>query len=268
MNENSAVPYAQPELNPGGAIIPLLGRYEAAHIVRYQFAARYLDLGPVVDYGCGYGFGAELLDIMTPNRVLGLDIDPRCIRYASVHYDRPNLEFQRLKKVVIPVPDATVGLITFFETIEHLTVGQLTKFFDETRRVLRPDGVMIGSTPNPAFHRIQDYAFHVREFALEELQAACEDRGFEFKAFGQGEASVAPKQAMDLVFEMIPHQFRRNYFLKILSSLFIGLKRQGLRAGDLLDSVREFNPKLSVDIIFLLTRSNSHAAELQGLEQF
>jgi SAM-dependent methyltransferase len=46
--------------------------------------------------------------------------------------------------------DGSVGAVTSFQVVEHLELTQLIALLDEAFRVLRPGGVLIAETPNPA----------------------------------------------------------------------------------------------------------------------
>jgi SAM-dependent methyltransferase len=50
----------------------------------------------------------------------------------------------------LPFPDAAFSIVTFSETLEHLPVERINFVFSEIRRVLRPGGLLILSSPNQA----------------------------------------------------------------------------------------------------------------------
>ena len=47
------------------------------------------------------------------------------------------------------LPDASLGALTGFHIIEHLTIEMLVEFLNQTVRVVKPGGVVIFETPNP-----------------------------------------------------------------------------------------------------------------------
>jgi O-antigen chain-terminating methyltransferase len=47
------------------------------------------------------------------------------------------------------LPSASVGAVTGFHIVEHLSLDLLIQLFDETWRVLKPGGMVIFETPNP-----------------------------------------------------------------------------------------------------------------------
>src|SRR5207245_777821 len=101
-------------------------------------------------------------------RVIGVDVDPGAVEHATREYAAPNLEFRAGSVTAIPVPEQQVfDLIVSFETIEHVGKEQQFEFCREVRRLLKPDGVFLVSTPDraaysdkPQYHN----DFHYQEF--------------------------------------------------------------------------------------------------------
>ena len=144
------------------------------HFSRYAFAARYVAGKRVLDVGCGSGYGAAEL-ARTAESVTGVDISAEAIAYANAHYAQPNLSFSRHSCVELPWPDAGFEIITAFEVIEHLSNWQA--LLSEARRLLRPDGLLLVSTPNKLYYADQrrdagPNPFHEHEFEFGEFQQA------------------------------------------------------------------------------------------------
>jgi SAM-dependent methyltransferase len=133
----------------------------ALHLKRYEFAAPWCHGAEVLDAGCGVGYGSAFLGEVAA-RVVGIDRDEPAIAYARARYSRPNIEFRVADVLALDFPDASFDAVCSFETIEHLDDPE--GFVAETARVLRPDGVLLLSTPradetttapaNP-FHRVE-----------------------------------------------------------------------------------------------------------------
>jgi ubiquinone/menaquinone biosynthesis C-methylase UbiE len=146
------------------------------HRARYAWAAERLS-GRVLDVACGTGHGSRVLAGRCT--VAGIDQDKGAVEQASGRV--PGGEFIVASVPPIPFGDAAFDAITSFETIEHLDddVG----FMAELRRVLRPGGHLLVSTPNRAVTSPNDAVpknrYHVREYLLPEFVALARDAGFE-----------------------------------------------------------------------------------------
>jgi len=124
--------------NKGGAIIDL-------HKKILNWAK--LPEGPskiALDIGAAYGYTAELLRQLKYEAV-GLDIS----RFACSRNINPIV---RASSQNLPIRDATLDLVTCFDTVEHLAApGQL---IGETFRTLKPAGRLIMSTPTKLGNRM------------------------------------------------------------------------------------------------------------------
>src|SRR4030095_11468436 len=115
------------------------------HLHRYAIARDYIKDKTVLDIACGEGYGAVLLS-QEAKFVSGVDGDNETILKAKGKYKAKNLEFRMGKAEDIPFKDAEFDVVTCFETLEHATEHQ--KIISEFKRVLKPDGLLILSTPD------------------------------------------------------------------------------------------------------------------------
>jgi SAM-dependent methyltransferase len=86
----------------------------------------------------------------------------------------------------LPLASASIDLVTSFETIEH--VADARALVLEIRRVLKPGGCLVLSTPNRAFGSPQRHTanpFHVREFTADELRAVLGEAFQDVALYGQ-----------------------------------------------------------------------------------
>jgi ubiquinone/menaquinone biosynthesis C-methylase UbiE len=143
--------------------------YEHWH--RYALASQLSQHRTVLDVACGEGYGAALV-AENADRVVGVDISADAVRHARSRYGhQANLEFIPASCDCLPFPDASFDLAISFETIEHIETQ--TAFIAELARVLRPDGVLLLSSPNKRLYSdAHDYhnEFHVRELYRNELE--------------------------------------------------------------------------------------------------
>jgi SAM-dependent methyltransferase len=151
---------------------------ETAGEIWYEHWHRYCAILPlargkrVLDAACGEGYGSALLADEAAE-VLGVDLSDEAVAHALARYrGKSNLHFMQASVARLPLPDASRDLIVSFETIEHLLEQEA--MLAEFRRVLKPDGLLIISSPNkPVYSDERDYhnEFHVRELTRGELAA-------------------------------------------------------------------------------------------------
>lgn len=116
------------------------------HIERYLFAKQYVKNKRVLDIACGNGYGSEVLLSGGAKEVCGVDISSLVIDEANKNYVLENLKFKQGSAERIEFPDNYFDVVVSFETIEHLNNRE--NFLREVKRVLRPSGIFIVSTPN------------------------------------------------------------------------------------------------------------------------
>src|SRR5439155_16636321 len=81
--------------------------------------------------------------------VVGVDADPEAVEFARARYPLGNVTFLQGNAEEIPVPgEHTFDVVTSFETLEHLSADGQGRFLAEERRLLRPGGLFLVSTPN------------------------------------------------------------------------------------------------------------------------
>ena len=144
--------------------------YEHWH--RYHFAAPLVAGRDTLDIACGAGYGSALL-ARHAAKVVGADLSQEAIDHARTTYASvANLAFTRADCSSLPFPDASFDAVVSFETIEHVSAQE--KFLTEVRRVLRPEGLFVLSSPNKFEYtdrRGFSNEFHLRELYREELAA-------------------------------------------------------------------------------------------------
>ena len=161
------------------------GQVEIEHLHRY-FLARALCRGrDVLDVASGEGYGAALL-AQTALSVIGVEVSAEAVAHAAEAYRQPNLRFLEGDARRLPLDDASVDTVVSFETIEHLY--EHDQFLAEVRRVLRPGGRFIISSPERDIYSPSGSSanpYHVRELTRAEFSALLRDSFAHVRLLGQ-----------------------------------------------------------------------------------
>ncbi|MER6047444.1 methyltransferase domain-containing protein [Streptomyces sp. NPDC001793] len=101
----------------------------------------------ILDIGCGDGTAATTAaNTLTGHRVIGVDWSQDALRRARTHIR--HVVRGELTDGGLPFTTGAADAVLFSEVIEHLVDPDAA--LDELRRVLRPDGHLLLSTPNLA----------------------------------------------------------------------------------------------------------------------
>lgn len=156
------------------------------HLHRYALACDYVAGKAVLDIASGEGYGSALL-AKVAERVVGVDVSEEAVTHAKVRYGvHKNLEFHVGSCTDIPAATGTFDVVVSFETIEH--IDDYEKMLDEIKRVLKPDGILIISSPNKkTFTDDPQYKseYHVHELYLSEFEGLLRSRFKNISLIGQ-----------------------------------------------------------------------------------
>jgi ubiquinone/menaquinone biosynthesis C-methylase UbiE len=153
------------------------------HRSRYRFAVQFVAGQRVLDVACGSGFGLEMLASVGA-RAFGVDYAGETL--VEVRQRLPDSSLVRADATRLPLRSASIDQVVSFETIEH--VPDARALVHEVRRVLRPGGHLVLSTPNRAFGPLERHTanrFHLREFTADELRELLRERFSHVRLFGQ-----------------------------------------------------------------------------------
>jgi 2-polyprenyl-3-methyl-5-hydroxy-6-metoxy-1,4-benzoquinol methylase len=158
--------------------------------LRRRFALAHVPAGAtVLDLGCGAGeFSAAL--VQAGARVVGVDVAREALRRAGEHAPGADLRLWRDGEP-LPLEDASVDVVWAGEVIEH--VVDVAPWLSEVRRVLRPRGTLLLTTPHHGplillglalsprrfAEHFEPRSDHVRFFSPRTLRALLHELGFD-----------------------------------------------------------------------------------------
>lgn len=130
----------------------------------YVEAAKLVS-GNVLEIGCGWGRGLELLT-GAADHYTGIDKNTALIQSLQNQYPQSTF-IQANIPPLKDLPDNTFDFIVTFQVIEHIQNDDL--FVKEAHRVLKPGGTMLLTTVNRVFSLTRN-PWHVREYTADELK--------------------------------------------------------------------------------------------------
>lgn len=143
---------------------------EYEHMPRYNYALSLAADKTVLDFGCGTGYGSAIL-AKEARAVVGVDIDETALEWASNTHRKARLEFQINCDFGASLPRNYFDLVTCFEMIEHVVSDHQQLIIDSFVKTLKPDGVLLISTPNPDTTALYgENPYHLCELTRDEFE--------------------------------------------------------------------------------------------------
>lgn len=107
----------------------------------------------VIDIGSCHGHGVKsIVEILNPELTLSTDRWHKFLKAQKEVFDRTfkehSIRFITLKAPDIPLASNSVDTIFFIHVIEHIPMKDLIPLFEDFKRIIKPGGHIIISTPN------------------------------------------------------------------------------------------------------------------------
>ncbi|EWY42539.1 WbbD domain-containing protein [Skermanella stibiiresistens SB22] len=164
---------------------------------------------PVLDIGCGRG---EWLRLLEEHQIqaIGVDLNEAMVSFCkSLDLNirqTDGLEYLREMK------SSSLSAITAFHVIEHLPFRSFIALVDEALRVLKPGGMLLFETPNPANILVATNSFYSDPTHLKPMPSAMVESMLEARGFVRTEVkNLHPHPNVNRYYEQpILNEF--NYF--------------------------------------------------------
>jgi len=99
------------------------------------------DEGCILDFGCGYGRVLGELYKEGYDKLIGLDFSPAMIAAARAQY--PEIAFEQIESLTIPLPDASVDGVLLFSVLTCIPTDEgQRQLLQEVNRVLSRGGLL------------------------------------------------------------------------------------------------------------------------------
>jgi SAM-dependent methyltransferase len=155
----------------------------ALHLYAYTAATELVDAGSrVLDIGFGEGYGSRILAAAGCD-YRGLETDPEMVAHATSRYGGV---FELYDGTHLSGPDDAFDLVVAFQMLAYLDDPQ--PLLREVKRVLRPDGLLLATTPNRVY-RLEEgerpwNRYHVREYTASEFARVLEETFGDVTVYG------------------------------------------------------------------------------------
>lgn len=117
------------------------------YLSRVETAHSATDRGLVIDIGCGRG---EWLEVLSESGIAARGIDLNRIAIDESRKRGLQVELAEGVATLSALASESCSAVTAFHIIEHLPFESVVELLDQSLRVLRPGGVLVVETPNPA----------------------------------------------------------------------------------------------------------------------
>lgn len=193
------------------------------HEARYRFASNFVKEKIVIDCACGAGIGSEIFLKADAGQVHAFDNSESVIKNLKAKNKDKNLFFSVADAAKLPLPNEFSDIYISLETIEHLEKDNL--FLEEVKRLLKPGGLFICSTPNRKVTNpgkmIKDKPcnkFHVREYSPDEFTELLQKFFAKVEIYGQNPNYEAKARILSFTGKILPFSgaVRIHQLIKLL----------------------------------------------------
>lgn len=152
------------------------------HIFNFESSKRFVKNKIVLDVGCWTG-QFEKLAYKISKKIVGIDPKAEAIKLAKK--ELPKVDFLIAGADKLPFSNSYFDTVLMMDVIEHLPKESEISVLKEIRRVIKPGGILIISTPNKHFLSILlDPAYFLighRHYGMKEISKMLNEASFKIK---------------------------------------------------------------------------------------
>lgn len=209
------------------------------HVNRYVFAGQLLKENRaklVLDAACMHGYGSFILSHFI-DKIVAIDIDKNAVIQAKKEYASDNIEY-RVDNCLHPnFSENYFDGAVCFEIIEHLDEDEQRKFLSILKKIVKPYGLIIISTPDrfigkPKIFKQED---HKKELTKDELNNLLGLYFNSHKFYGQFRLKqnvLIPMFLRRLILGVVKRAFRSSFGKRIGLSNFLDYKIYSLSENE------------------------------------
>lgn len=158
---------------------------------RYYWAGDYCRDKDVLEVACGTGQGVGYLGSLARSLTAG-DYSEAILRIARAHYGE-RFDFKQFDAQALPFSNGSFDVVIIFEALYYLP--DVTQFFLECRRVLRPGGTLLVATANKDLYDFTPSPQSHRYLGVKDFERELGQMGFRVECFGDTPiSSVSTRQ--------------------------------------------------------------------------
>ena len=211
---------------------------------RYAWASTFCRGRDVVDVACGAGLGLGLLN-RHARSLEASDINDSMIALATGHY-RDRIPIHVADAQRLPYDDSSKDVLVIFEALYYLP--NVKRFVEESKRVLRPGGLILICLPNKDLYDFNPSPLSVSYFGPGDLHNMFSCLGFSVRCYGHQAMNgmpvrqklLRPVKWLAVSCGIMPKTMRGKRWLKRLA--FGGLVRMPAELEESLGSLVEPTP--------------------------
>ncbi|GAI04656.1 unnamed protein product, partial [marine sediment metagenome] len=113
--------------------------------LRYALAMHFSKDKKVLESCSGLGWGAFLLEDISSSLTC-IEIDQKSIEVSQRLWPFKKTRFVKGSVLSMPFGDGSFDVVSAMENIEHFELENIKQYLDEVRRVLKPGGILVGSS--------------------------------------------------------------------------------------------------------------------------